>query len=405
MASSSPASTSARSRRRRDGRQDRSYLLLAVIVVLIAATVVFAVTQLRTDEVAEWLQEHDLLVGLIVISDPRHRVAFEVLLIDPDTHRAGLLFVPGNVGALIASRNRMDALESIYEEGALEPLRNKMGELLGVRPLFHLEITGTRMTDLVDLLGGVEVFIANSVERGEAGGSVLLPAGAVLLDGDKAAVYLSYAAGDEPPLEWAGRVHRLHQGVLRELGRQRQMIRHRSVQHYLYRRLGTNLSAAGFASLLRTLAEVDSEGLIFQYTIGQPQTVDGRTLVFPHYEGELLREAVSKVVEGLAAEHGESAPAVAVEVLNGTTVSGLARNAAPVLQSFGYRVVKIANADRHDYATTLVLDRRGKPELAARVADLMQCSVTDTELDTAVDPEVDVTIVLGGDFNGRRCTE
>ena len=56
-----------------------------------------------------------------MISDPRHRIAVEVLLIDPDTDRAGLLFIPGNVGALIASRNRMDALETIYRDGDVAP--------------------------------------------------------------------------------------------------------------------------------------------------------------------------------------------------------------------------------------------------------------------------------------------
>ena len=106
-----------RSRRRSDGRSDRSYLLLVLIVVLLAATVWFAATQLRTDEVAEWLQDLDLLVGLSVVSDPRQGVAFEVLLIDPHTRRAGLLFMPGNVGVLVASRQRMDALESLFQKG------------------------------------------------------------------------------------------------------------------------------------------------------------------------------------------------------------------------------------------------------------------------------------------------
>ena len=35
------------------------------------------------------------------------------------------------------------------------------------------------------------------------------------------------------------------------------------------------------------------------------------------------------------------------------------------------------------------------------VAELMKCSGAGSEPDSAVDPEVDVTIVLGGDFNGR----
>lgn len=382
----------ARTRSRRD--RDRSYLLLAVIVALIGATAAFAVIQLRTDEVADWLREEELLVGLTVVSDPRHRVAFEVLLIDPETRRAGLLFMPGNVGALIASRNRMDALESLYEEGSPDPLYDKIGDLLGVRPRFHLDLTGGRLAELVDVLGGAEVL---------AGGGPGLPAGVVRLDGDKAAAYLSYAAADESHPEWAGRLHRLHQGIIRELGRQAGMVGHRSVQRFLHRRLGTNLSAAGLATLLTALAEVDSERLIFQYTIGRPQTVDGRTLVFPHYD-DLLREVVAQVVLALAGQQ-ESTAAVAVEILNGTDVAGLARTATPLLESFGYRVLRVANADHHAYAATQVLDRRGRPELAARVAELMQCPVAREVPATAADPEIDVTIVLGGDFNGRRCTE
>ena len=393
-----------RSRRRSDGRRDRSYLLLVLIVVLVAATAWFAVTQLRTDEVAEWLQELDLLVGLSVVSDPHQQVAFEVLLIDPHTRRAGLLFMPGNVGVLVASRQRMDALESLYQEGSLDPLYDQIAELLGVRPLFHLDLTGTRIVDVVDLIGGAEVYVPDPLEPPRKGATGGLPSGSVRLDGDKAAAYLSWFAAGESYLEWAGRVHRLHQGMLRGLQRESRMLQHRNVQHVLHRRIGTDLSVAGLGTLLVTLAAVDSERLIFQYTIGQPQTVDGRPLVFPHYDGELLREAVSQVVATLADEQ-EPAATVTVEILNGTAVPGLARNAAPLLQSFGYRVVRVGNAEHHEHAATRVLDRRGTPELAAQVAELMKCRGAGSEPDSAIDPEVDVTIVLGGDFNGRRCTE
>lgn len=396
----------SRAGRRGKDRGLLSHLVLAVIVLLSCAAAGFAITQLRTDEVAEWLREQELLVGLTVVSDPRHEVAFEVLLIDPETRRAGLLFMPGNVGALISSRNRVDALESLYEEGAPDPLYDQIGELLGVRPRFHLDLTGARLADLVDLIGGAEVHVAEAVEAPPDGAPGSLPAGPVRLDGDKVAVYLSYRAAEEPHLQWAGRLHRLHQGILRELGRQPQMVGDRSVQRWLYRRLGTNLSAAGFATLLAALAQVDSERLIFQYTIGEPQTVDGRTLVFPHFDDDLLPEAVSQVVKALANEQADSTTRAAVEILNGTGVAGLARAATPLLQSFGYRVVRIANADHHEYAATQVFDHRGRPELAARVAELMQCpGAVAQPAAAAAAPEVEVTIVLGGDFNGRRCSE
>ena len=397
----------------RSGRRDFSYLLLLAIVALLAATAVFAATRLRTDEVSRWLEEHDLLVGLVVLSDPRHRIAVEVLLIDPDTDRAGLLFIPGNVGALIASRNRMDALETIYRDGDVAPLRDKVEELLGVRPMFVLEITGDRMRDLVDLLGGVEVFVPDPVDHEDAEGRVLLPAGAVLLDGDKALEYLRYQAPDEPEVEWAARVHRLMQAVLRAVGEQRRTLLHRDVQRYLHQRLGNDLTPAGFATLLASFTEIDSERMIFQYTIGQPQTVDGRTLIFPHYDGALLREAVTQVVAALVSGQADSVASANVEILNGSGVTGLARGAAPVLQSFGFRVARVANADHHGYAATEVIDRRGRLEVAQRVADLMECGTARTEpyadayaeAEADADSEIDVTVILGGDFNGRSCTE
>ncbi|MCY4483879.1 MAG: LCP family protein [Spirochaetaceae bacterium] len=399
----------------RSGRRDFSYLLLVAIVALLAATAVFAATRLRTDEVSRWLEEHDLLVGLIVLSDPRHRIAVEVLLIDPDTDRAGLLFIPGNVGALIASRNRMDALETIYQDGDAAPLRDKVAELLGVSPLFVLEITGGRMRDLVDLLGGVEVFLPNPIDQESPEGRVLLPAGAVLLDGDKALAYLNYHAVDEPEVEWAARVHRLLQAVLRSVGEQRRMLLHRDAQRYLHQRLGNDLTEAGFTTLLSSLTEIDGERMIFQYTIGQPQTVDGRTLIFPHYDGALLREAVTQVVAALVSGQADSVASANVEILNGSGVTGLARGAAPVLQSFGFRVARVANADHHGYAATEVIDRRGRLEVAQRVADLMECGTARTEPYAAADAaagdeadavsDIDVTVILGGDFNGRSCNQ
>ena len=167
--------------------------------------------------------------------------------------------------------------------------------------------------------------------------------------------------------------------------------------------------------MLATLTEIDSERMIFQYTIGQPQTVDGRTLIFPHYDGALLREAVTQVVAALVSGQADSVASANVEILNGSGVTGLARGAAPLLQSFGFRVARVANADHHGYAATEVIDRRGRLEVAQRVADVMDCGPARSEpyaaapatSDVAADSEseVDVTVILGGDFNGRSCTE
>ena len=52
-------------------------------------------------------------MALLMYDDPQQRVSFEVLFVDTVTRRAALMFVPGNVGILVESRNRMDALETL----------------------------------------------------------------------------------------------------------------------------------------------------------------------------------------------------------------------------------------------------------------------------------------------------
>ncbi len=394
---------------RREGR-DRHYLLLIAIILLLGGAVTWAVTELRSDEVTQWLQEDKQLVGIIVVSDPDHRVAFEVLFADTGTGQAALLFVPGNLGTLIESRNRMDALETVYQQpGAAAPLIAQLTDLLGVEPQFVLDLTGTRMRDLVDLVGGVQVFIPDSVDTRSAGGEVLLPSGSVLLDGDKALAYLGYTVDGEPLLERAGRIHRLHHGLLKRLREQPRLMQDESVRRLLYRRLDTDLTARGLATLMSVLSELRPEQMIFQYALGQPQLVDGRTLLFPYYEGGLVREATAQIVGNLATDNsgsgvgGGSGRSATVEILNGTDVPGLARRTANLFQSFGYGVRTIANADHNQHVVTRVIDRRGRPELASEVVELMGCSSDRIATEIATDAAADITIVLGGDFNGRRC--
>ena len=128
---------------------------------------------------------------------------------------------------------------------------------------------------------------------------------------------------------------------------------------------------------------------------------------------------MTQVVAALVSGQADSVASANVEILNGSGVTGLARGVAPLLQSFGYRVARVANADHHGYTATEVIDRRGRLEVAQRVADLMECGTARTEpyakadatadaeadAEADADSEIDVTVVLGGDFNGRSCTE
>jgi hypothetical protein len=85
---------------------------------------------------------------------------------------------------------------------------------------------------------------------------------------------------------------------------------------------------------------------------------------------------------------------IRVEVLNASTVRGLARRAATYLRDRGFDVVYIGSTSvRSD--TTLVLDRSGRAEWAALVAEALGASAA-SQPDTS--RYLDVTVLVGASW-------
>jgi hypothetical protein len=49
----------------------------------------------------------------------------------------------------------------------------------------------------------------------------------------------------------------------------------------------------------------------------------------------------------------------------------------------------------------VVLDRKGRLDVAKKVADLIRCTRIYSKPDPLMDQAVDVTVILGKDFDGR----
>jgi hypothetical protein len=96
---------------------------------------------------------------------------------------------------------------------------------------------------------------------------------------------------------------------------------------------------------------------------------------------------------------------VTVEVLNGTATPGLAARAREVFLSYDLDVPQPRNADNDGYEYTLVIDRAGAVETAQRVAEIINCTRVQSRPDEGTDRGMDVTVILGRDFDGRTCTQ
>jgi LytR cell envelope-related transcriptional attenuator len=89
-----------------------------------------------------------------------------------------------------------------------------------------------------------------------------------------------------------------------------------------------------------------------------------------------------------------------VEILNGVSTGGLARDATELLRAAGYDVVYFGNAGKLREPHSIVLDRVGKPELARAIANQLQITRVETRRDST--RLVEVTVILGDDWVSGR---
>jgi anionic cell wall polymer biosynthesis LytR-Cps2A-Psr (LCP) family protein len=388
---------------RRSRKTDRSILLLILILVIIVGTGAYAILQLRVDQITDSLKKKRPLNTLFIFSDGEKALFFEVFFYNPETRKGSIFYVPPNLGSLIATINRVEGIDALYRRTDAPPLKRKVEDLLGVPIHGVIDIGFDEVGRLVDLMGGVDVFIPNPVNLTLQGHRILLPSGSVSLDGDKARDFISYQDPLETDADAIGRRQKFLQALLKGLGENEAFLLQRGPFRMLRSLLRTDLPGRALSSLVAELGRFDSERMVLQRVLGTTRSVDGRDLLFPHQDGELLKQAVKQAMAANASNEfvAPDALTVTVEVLNGTKTAGLANRARDLFQSYDLEVMAPNNADNDQYINTVVLDRKGNMDNAKKVADIIRCTRIFSKPDPQMDQAVDVTVILGRDFDGR----
>ena len=85
-------------------------------------------------------------------------------------------------------------------------------------------------------------------------------------------------------------------------------------------------------------------------------------------------------------------------MLNGTSSTGLAQRTAADLRNRGYMVAKYGNADRADYAQTIIIDFSGEVRTLDALATLFQLTPDNIHYRTDPHADVDIRLILGQDY-------
>ncbi|NLM01544.1 MAG: LCP family protein [Treponema sp.] len=396
-------------------------IFLLIILVILIVTSVFLVVFMQIDPIEEALNKDQILKTLIVLESaenfgeeknvPKSVLFTGVLMYYPESRRVAMFDIPGNTGSIYSSlgqSGRTDRIDAVYLDNGIDSYKNEIEKMLGTTIPFYLVMNLEQFSVLTDLLGGLRVFISSPVDTSVDGVHYLLPSGAVNLDGDKICTFLEYNILEETDSELQERRQMAILAFLMSLNKKSSEVFNKKVFSHYAENFQTSLNKNGLYRLLKELATIDAERLVPQTITGSLRNVDGKTLLFPFYDGQLIKDICKQTMSALVV----STDAVyertyVLEIQNGTFVQGLARNTAALLQNVGYDVLSMKNAETQDYEKTVIIDHIGNPDIAKSLGAFITCDNIKTE-EIKTDEEgfesaslVDFTIILGKDFDGR----
>jgi len=393
---------------------DASIILLIAIVLLLAGGIVAAVYGLRSDPIDDILSSDHVINVLYVIEKDQKPLSTFVLMCYPKTRRAAIFDIPGEIGMLLRRINRYDRIDTVYNPNRISLFENEIENLLGIDITFTVIINAENLGKAVDLIEGVELFIPSRVNIRNEQELVLFPSGISRLDGDKAVAYISYQAPDEDPEMAVFRRQRFFLGFLKRQAEMNGTLKKPAISRLYQSFMQTSMSLRTRVRLFDEFAAIDLDRINIQAVGGNLREVSGKMLLIPSYDGNLVKEIVRQVLGALTspADGSLTDRVFTVEVLNGTTVSGLAGRTAEILRGFGYDIISIGNAEHSGYEKTLIIDRSGIEGVVRNFADIIRCGNISFEAPVRDNPEEelvlqsveyrsDFTLIIGRDFNGR----
>jgi anionic cell wall polymer biosynthesis LytR-Cps2A-Psr (LCP) family protein len=338
----------------------------------------------------------------------------------PGTKRAAVFDVPGELGLIIKKINRVGRIDMVYEPQRTGVFETEVETLLGVDINFSVVITIENLGKVVDLIEGVEIFIPSPVAVYDETAPVLFPSGVTRLDGDKARSYITYQLPEEENDIATFRKQRFFLGFIKRLGEKNEVLKNSSASQMFQSFIKTGMSQRTQMRLLDEFASIETDRVNINSVGGNAREVSGQVLLFPYYDGSLIKEIVRQSLGALTRQvEGSLTDRVfTVEILNGTGTTGLAGRTAELLRGFGYDVIAIGNAERGDYESTEIIDRSGYEEMVRTFAEIIHCTNIRFEdpIPEEISPEMgmylqsfeyksDFTLIIGRDFNGRYVTD
>ncbi|MCS6847095.1 MAG: LCP family protein [Anaerolineae bacterium] len=376
---------------------------------------------LELPEIGVWQGKERITILLLGIDqrpgehpDSARTDAMMLLTLDPLERTAGMLSIPRDLYVPLPDRGQ-DRINTAHIYGGPEYAMRAVEYNFGIPVHHYVRVNFTALTALVDLVGGIEVYndrdIYDATYPDDAYGyePFVLPAGWHVLDGRTA---LKYARTRHGASDFA-RIRRQQQILLalREKlsttdAATKVLPQIPQIMQALSGAIQTDLNMVEIAQLALTVKDIPDDRIArvaIDETAVQPWTTpQGGSVLIPIRER--VRELRELFYNPRIAAQQPAAPTPAapmrISIQNGTPVRGLAAGTKAYLEGRGFIVESIADAPQR-YQRTVIVDYRGQPDMAQRLAAELGLPLTSVATVSDPNSSLDALVILGDDFQPK----
>jgi len=342
-----------------------------------------------------------------------------IATLDPVTMQAGLLSLPRDIWVEIPgyTSNRINTAHFIgdaynYPGGGPALAMETVYHNLAIETDYYVRLNFHGFVNLVDEIGGLDIEVEETIDDpyypdyNYGYDPLHIEAGLQHLDGETALKYARTRHSPNGDFDRARRQQQVVMAILEKVtspGMLPQLIANASELYATVEdSVDTDFKLDQMIALAGLASKLDREQLRFavldETCTESGETPDGAQVLIPIPERMREKRAYIFGIDNGTSE--ATADPVSVSVLNGTERAGLAGTVADYLSANGFPMTGFDNADRQDYAVSMIILNRDKPESAAQIATLLKLPETavvrsDEEDLTA---EYDIVVILGADY-------
>lgn len=353
-----------------------------------------------------------------------------LLTLDPTTKQAGVLSIPRDLWVPIPGYDdgRINTAHFLgelygYPDGGPGLAKETVEYNLGVQINYYVRVNFTAFVMLVDQIGGVDIYVEKTIndplypDYHYGFDPLYIEEGWHHFDGE---LTLKYARTRHSSNDFdrARRQQQVMSAILERIISLELLPDLARNASDIYRIVGTGVKTNMAPDQMLALANIASTierstirfGVLDEHSTQPWVTPDGAQVLIPlRDEMRQVRDYIFLSESPIDGASGGSEvdllptptrEVATLAILNGTTRNGFANETAEFLKSQGFNVITIANADRQDYTSTLIVVTRDRPATLSLLLKQMNLSSTAVIQGTDANTTQDITIVLGADYAG-----